>query len=98
MSSLISVESLGLILNRGNTQEKLAALQAIDAKLAIQLFDQISALTSDYRPEIRVAALQSLRFLDQSCLVNILRETLRDENKKVRCAASELFHQHDLAA
>jgi vesicle coat complex subunit len=86
------------ILTSGTTQQKLNALNNINANIAINLFDHIAALTNHFNPEIRVAALRALRFIDQSHLAGIIRENLHDENKEVRLAASELFHLHDLAA
>lgn len=91
-------QSLKKTLSSGNKYEKITALREVDFEVATELFDQIVGLTNNHNAEIRFEALRALRFIDPSCLVQIIRDNLHDENKDVRFAASELFHLKDLAA
>lgn len=98
MQFVSKVDILKERLTFGDKEEKLEALKSVDQENALALFEQISKLTYHINVQIRVSALHALKFVDQSLLVTIIRDNIRDENKEVRQAASLLFHMHDLAA
>ena len=92
MKSVTEIEILKDQLVRGTKSEQLEALKAVNAENALELYEEIAALTYHFRVEVRVAALNALRFVEQSYLTTIIRENIRDENREVRLAASTLFH------
>ena len=77
---------------------KLLALRLIQADTAAELLPEIRELACDWRPDIRAHSLESLRGLDPYEISDILREALRDPNRKVRMIAAELFHSLKRAA
>ena len=91
---IIDFNTLGIseILNHGKTEEILSTLEKLNPKQVPELFCQLKKLTNHYSPKVRTAALTCLRHADKDLLVEIIKDSLRDEDKQVAKAARDLFH------
>ena len=81
------------ILTFGNSEQRLVALCSIPPDLIEELIDPIVSLTSHWRAELRIAALEALLPSNSEKIVEVLKHSLRDEERGVRQAAAALFHR-----
>lgn len=94
-SSDFETDQLKAILGTGTADEQLSALSQMTPKSVQSLIDEVITLTYHWRPEIRATALRALRAADGTKLIEVLRNSLRDQNQEVRIAAAEIFHRDD---
>lgn len=92
------IELIRTHLVSGTREEKVAALCAITPDLINELLEPVINLTTHWRPELKVAALHALRAAETDKIQGVIRDSLKDTNRDVRLAASELYHGRKLAA